>query len=47
MCDQRAVEAASDSRLGNGGSMSPASSIGEREHGRTPNEGKESRRRQT
>jgi hypothetical protein len=46
LCDRRAVEAASDG-TDNGGSMSPVHHIGKREHGRTQNEGKESRRRLT
>jgi hypothetical protein len=46
LSDRRAVEAASDS-TDNGGSTSLVNPIGKREHGRTQNEGKESRRRLT
>jgi hypothetical protein len=46
LCDRGAVEVASDSN-GNGGPSRPVNHIEKREHGRTQNEGKESRRRLT
>jgi hypothetical protein len=46
LCDRSAVEVASDSTEGRGGSANPANHNGKREQGRALEEGKESRRRQ-